>query len=140
MPDKQTSHTVSNVARLFYSLDAYGTDCKSALAGVYLTPDFKKSFKKLYKKHPSLKADLKELIDTLTESPNTGIHLGHDVYKIRLAITSKGKGKSGGARIITYLVTEDNELYLVFIYDKSQLENITKEQIFEMLKNAELLK
>ena len=107
---------------------------------IYTTPDFKKSFKKLYKKHPSLKADLKELIDTLTESPNTGTHLGHDVYKIRLAITSKGKGKSGGARIITYLVTEDNEGYLIFIYDKSQLENITKEQIFEMLKKAGLLK
>jgi len=56
-----------------------------------------------------------------------------------LAITSKGKGKSGGARVITYLVTEDKEIYLVFIYDKSQLENITKEQIFELLRNAGLI-
>lgn len=56
-----------------------------------------------------------------------------------MAITSKGKGKSGGARVITYLVTEDNEVYLVYIYDKSQLENITKEQIMELLKKAGLI-
>lgn len=106
---------------------------------VYPTPDFKKFFRKLYKKYPSLKADLQELIKTLSEKPDTGINPGHSVYKIRLAISSKGKGKSGGARVITYLVTEDKELYLVFIYDKSQLDNITKEQIFEMLKKANLI-
>jgi hypothetical protein len=106
---------------------------------VFPTPDFIRFFKKLYKKYPSLKADLQELINILTEKPDTGINLGHGVYKIRLAISSKGKGKSGGARVITYLVIEDKEVYLVFIYDKSQLENITKEQIFEMLKKANLI-
>ena len=106
---------------------------------VYPTPDFKKFFKKLYRKYPSLKADLQELIDTLIEKPDIGVNLGHGVYKIRLAISSKGKGKSGGARVITYLVTEDNEVYLVFIYDKSQLENITNEQVHEMLKKANLI-
>jgi hypothetical protein len=106
---------------------------------VYPTPDFKRFFKKLHKKYPSLKADLQELVTTLTEKPDAGVNLGHGVYKIRLAISSKGKGKSGGARVITYLVTEDKEVYLVFIYDKSQLENITKEQILEMLKKATLI-
>ena len=106
---------------------------------VYATPDFKKFFKKLHKKYPSLKADLQQLINILTKKPDTGIHLGHSVYKIRLAISSKARGKSGGARIITYLIFEDKEVYLVFIYDKNQLENITKEQIFEMLKKANLL-
>jgi hypothetical protein len=106
---------------------------------VYPTPDFKKFFEKLYRKYPSLKADLQELIDTLIEKPDVGVNLGHGVYKIRLAISSKGKGKSGGARVITYLVTEDNEVYLVFIYDKSQLENITNEQVLEMLKKANLI-
>lgn len=107
---------------------------------VYPTPDFKKFFKKLSKKYPSLKADLQELITTLKEEPDSGIHLGQGIHKVRMAITSKGKGKSGGARVITYLVTEDNEVYLTHIYDKSQLENITKEQIIELLKNAELIK
>jgi len=107
---------------------------------VYPTPDFKKFFKKLAKKHTSLKADLQGLIKILKEQPDSGINLGQGIYKIRMAITSKGKGKSGGARVITYLVTEDNEVYLVYIYDKSQLENITKEQIIELLKKAGLIK
>ncbi len=106
---------------------------------VYPTPEFKKLLKKLYKKYPSIKADLQDLINTLKETPDTGIHLGQGIHKVRLAITSKGKGKSGGARVITYMITEDNEVYLVHIYDKSQLENITKEQIIELLKNAGLL-
>lgn len=106
---------------------------------VFPTPDFKTFFKKLSKKYPSLKADFQELVETLKEEPDSGIHLGHGIHKIRMAITSKGKGKSGGARVITYLVTENNEVYLTYIYDKSQLENITKEQIIELLKKAGLL-
>lgn len=106
---------------------------------VYPTPDFKKLFKRLYKKYPSLKADLQKLIDTISEKPETGISLGYGIYKIRLAITSKDKGKSGGAPVIIYLAAKDNEVYLVYIYDKSQL-NITKEQIFELLKKAGLIK
>lgn len=106
---------------------------------VYPTPDFKKFFKKLAKKHTSLKADLQGLTKILKEQPDSGINLGHGIHKIRMAIASKGKGKSGGARVITYLVTEDYEVYLVYIYDKSQLENITKEQIIELLKKAGLI-
>ena len=106
---------------------------------VYSTPDFKKFLKKLVKKYPSLKADLQGLINTLKEKPDSGIHLGHGIYKIRLAIASKARGKSGGARVITYLVTEDHDVYLVYIYDKSQLDNITKEQVFELLIKAGLI-
>lgn len=56
-----------------------------------------------------------------------------------MAISSKGKGKSGGARVITFLVTDDLEVYLVYIYDKGQLDNLTKDQIIELLKKAGLL-
>ena len=105
---------------------------------IYPTHEFKKQFKRLYKKYPSLKGDLNKLIQTLQKKPDSGISLGFNLYKIRLAISSKGKGKSGGARIITYLVTEHKEIYLVYIYDKSQLENITKEQLAALLKNAGL--
>ena len=62
---------------------------------VFPTPDFKKLFKKLAKKYPSLKFDLQQLITILQEKPNSGISLGHGIYKIRMPITSKGKGKSG---------------------------------------------
>ncbi len=107
---------------------------------VYPTPEFKKHFKKLNKKYPSLKTELQELIKMLQKKPDSGIHLGYGIYKIRLAIASKGKGKSGGARVISYLITEDKEIYLVFIYDKNQLDNITKEQLLQLLKKAGLIK
>ena len=103
------------------------------------TPDFKKLFKKLAKKYPSLKTDLEQLIATLQEAPDTGTPLGHGIYKIRMVIASKGKGKSGGARVITFLVTDDQEVYLTHIYDKSQLENLTKDQILDLLKEAGLI-
>lgn len=56
--------------------------------------------------------------------PNAGTGLGNGMYKVRLAISSKGKGKSGGARVITYVVTEDHEVYLLSIYDKSEFDTV----------------
>ena len=103
------------------------------------TPDFIALFRKLAKKYPSLKTDLQKLVDTLAENPTTGTSLGHNLYKIRMAISSKGRGKSAGARVITFLVANDSEVYLVHIYDKSQLDNLTKNQIMQLLKNAGLL-
>ncbi len=103
------------------------------------TPLFKKQFKRLLKKYSSLEAELKILITTLEEKPEIGINLGHGIHKIRLAVSSKGKGKSGGARVITYLITEDKEIYLIFIYDKGQLENIRPEQILEILRTSGLI-
>jgi len=103
------------------------------------TPDFKKFFKKLYKKYPSLKNDLAELIEKLEEDYNIGIALGSNLYKIRLAIESKNKGKSGGARVIYFFLVQNNEIYLIHIFDKSQFENISKETLLELLKNSDLL-
>jgi mRNA-degrading endonuclease RelE of RelBE toxin-antitoxin system len=85
---------------------------------------FKKEAKRLIRKFPSLKEELRELSTTLSENPETGKPLGKDTYKIRIAIKSKGKGKSGGARVITYLVTENKEVYLLLIYDKSEFDNV----------------
>ena len=103
------------------------------------TPDFKKLAKKLSKKYPSFRIDLQELVTLLKETPDTGTALGYNIYKIRMAITSKGKGKSGGARVITFMITREQEVYLVYVYDKGQLENITKDQILILLQNAGLL-
>jgi len=85
---------------------------------------FKKEAKRLTKKFPSLKKELAELASTLEIDPRNGTPLGNNTYKIRIAIKSKGKGRSGGARVITYVVTENNEVYLLTIYDKSELANI----------------
>ncbi len=102
------------------------------------TPDFKKFFKRLAKKYPSLKSDLAQLIVRLEQEPDAGVYLGHNLYKVRMAISSKGKGKSAGARIITYMQSEQNEVFLVHIYDKSQLDNISKKQILEIIISAGL--
>ncbi len=90
---------------------------------------FKKEAKRLIKKFPSLKQELTYLNTILEKNPETGVPLGNDTYKIRLAIKSKGKGKSGGARVITYLVTDNKEVYLLTIYDKSELDSIDDKTI-----------
>ncbi|MFI5344308.1 MAG: hypothetical protein ACHQUC_08825, partial [Chlamydiales bacterium] len=79
---------------------------------------------RLTKKFPSLKKELTELAALLEFEPRSGTPLGKNTYKIRIAIKSKGTGRSGGARVITYVVTENAEVYLLTIYDKSELGNI----------------
>jgi hypothetical protein len=78
---------------------------------------FDKQFKRYLKKFPSLKSELATLISQLEQTPDIGTAIGHDCYKIRLAIASKGKGKSGGARVITFVVVKDVQVYLLYIYD-----------------------
>ena len=73
---------------------------------VVVLPDFKRDSKRLIKKYPSLSGEIHELIRDLENNPAQGAALGSDCYKIRLAISSKGKGKSGGARVITCVKIE----------------------------------
>ena len=87
------------------------------------TDKFKKEARRLIKKFPSLKEELVALGNLLSSIPDTGISLGNNVYKIRVAIKSKGKGKSGGARVITYLISDQKEICLLTIYNKSEFEN-----------------
>ena len=79
---------------------------------VQVTAFFERELKVLAKKHRSLKNDLAMLIEQLEQEPTTGTVLGNYCYKIRLAITSKGKGKSSGARIITHVRITGNTVYL----------------------------
>jgi hypothetical protein len=95
---------------------------------------FRKEAKKLIKKYPSLKNELAELGSQLSNDPTVGTALGNNCYKIRLAIASKGKGKSGGARVITHFYVTDNTVFLLSIYDKSDQENISDSQIKALLK------
>jgi mRNA-degrading endonuclease RelE of RelBE toxin-antitoxin system len=97
-------------------------------------PVFEKQAKRLIKKYPSLKKELGELVKELKENPEKGIPLGHNCFKIRLAIASKGKGKSGGARIITNFVITDSSVYLLCIYDKSEKSDLTDKEISELLQ------
>ena len=97
-------------------------------------PRFEKNLKKLAKKYPSLKAEYAILVKTLKENPQQGTLIGHNCYKIRLSIASKGKGKSGGARVITNFVVTDKTVYLLSIYDKSDKDNLTDKELFELLQ------
>ena len=102
---------------------------------IIAVPAFKKQLKRLVKKHPSLKKNLEVLFDLLEKNPTQGTNLGRNCYKIRLAITSKGKGKSGGARIITNFVFVDATVYLLSICDKSEKDSLTDKELIELLNN-----
>ncbi|MFD2969542.1 type II toxin-antitoxin system RelE/ParE family toxin [Sphingobacterium bambusae] len=103
---------------------------------VYTLRSFDKQLKRLVKKYPSLKRDYIDLIDSLENNPEQGTALGNRCYKIRLSIASKGKGKSGGARVIANLVIDDDAVYLLTIYDKSEKSNLTDAELTELLKQV----
>lgn len=106
---------------------------------IHYTSDFERHFKRLSKKYKSLRSDLSILVERLRLEPETGTPLGNNLFKIRLKISSKGKGKSGGARVITFLVRQEKEVYLVAIYDKSEIENLSKEELKNYLIAAGLI-
>ena len=104
------------------------------------TKIFKKYFKRYNKKYKSLKSDFELLENQLLENPKLGTYLGDNLYKIRLAVKSKNKGKSGGFRVVTYLIKEHNnntEIRLIILYDKSDIANITKDELINIIKLSE---
>ena len=95
-------------------------------------PSFDKKVKKLAKKYKSLKSDLRELVKELVQNPTVGVDLGNGVHKVRMAISDKGKGKSHGARVITYttiISVEEGVITLLAIYDKAEQSTITEKEI-----------
>jgi mRNA-degrading endonuclease RelE of RelBE toxin-antitoxin system len=95
---------------------------------------FEKQAKPLVKKYRSLKKELSDLITSLENQPERGTPIGKNCYKIRLAIESKQKGKSGGARVITFVRVTNEIVHLLSIYDKSEHENISESRVSELLK------
>jgi len=106
---------------------------------VYTTDFFDKELKRLSKKYPSVKVDYKALVDSLKEEPKQGQPLGKDCYKIRMAITSKRKSKSGGSRVITCVKILAGSVFLLSIYDKSDKESVSDKELDDLLKLAGLL-
>jgi len=102
------------------------------------TPRFRKDAKHLSKKYKSLADDFIRLYDDLQNNPLLGVDLGRGVRKVRLAISSKGKGKSGGARVITYtdavFSVDNGEVVLLTVYDKAERETISDREITELLE------
>ena len=103
---------------------------------IILTDTFQADFKRLKKKYPSLPADFLRLLDKLQKNPESGTSIGMNCYKIRMAIGSKNKGKSAGARIITQFVAHitPETIYLLTMFDKSETDTISSARIKELLK------
>ena len=104
---------------------------------IVVSGEFEKEFKRLAKRYSSLKDDVSKLGGALLLNPTLGIPIGNGCYKIRLAISSKGKGKSGGARVITHVQVTEEFIYLLSIYDKSEVDNIRDAEIRKRIANIE---
>ncbi len=102
---------------------------------IELSANFKKEAKRLTKKYPSLKTELVELFAKLEENPTIGTPLGNDIYKIRLAIASKNTGKSGGARVLSFVKITQTTVLLFSIYNKGEVDNLTDKQIQGLINN-----
>ena len=95
---------------------------------------FERQAKRLIKKYASLKSEIFDLIEVLKENPEFGTSIGNECFKIRLSIASKNKSKSGGARIITHFKIDEDSVFLLTIYDKSEKDNITDNELKELLE------
>lgn len=111
--------------------------------------NFRREAKRLTKKYTSLKDELSQLGRDLLVEPRKGIPLGSDIYKIRLAVKSKGKGKSGGVRVVTRVVEvqvrvneglKRTDIYLLSIFDKSEYETISNKRLREILDSLDFPK
>jgi len=105
---------------------------------IFPTRKFERELKRLTKKFPSLKSEYASLLDSLGANPKIGTSIGNNCYKIRLTIASKGKGKRGGGRVISYLYLQKEAIYLLTIYDKSEKTGISEGELVEMVKGLAL--
>ena len=80
-------------------------------------------------------------LEGVDENPDIGVNLGSNIRKIRLSVKSKNKGKSGGARIITFNIIANiiaRKILLVTLYDKSEQQTISDAEIKRIIKNCNL--
>jgi hypothetical protein len=103
---------------------------------IFTTQKFDKTVKKLIKKYSSLIEDLELFKTQIIENPTLGNALDNNCYKVRMQISSKKQGKSGGARVITYVLIEESKITLLDIYDKSERDSITDKELKVLIKKA----
>lgn len=98
---------------------------------------FESKLKRFAKKFPSILDEIEKLAEQLEDDAQIGISLGSGLYKIRLSVESKGGGKSGGFRVISYIVyqePESSDVYLLTLYDKSEDNSFKKESLVKLIK------
>ena len=104
---------------------------------VRMSEDFRASYKLLKKRQKSLEEDFERLLASLLTNPMQGVELTGGARKVRMAITSKGRGKSGGARVIIRVRIVNDELQLLYIYDKADMENVSDAYLRDVMKRME---
>jgi hypothetical protein len=85
-----------------------------------------------------LKEELVQLEHSLKANPIRGVHLGNSLHKVRLAVKSKGKGKSGGLRVITFVINNTGDIFLLSIYDKSEMESVRNETLRSIVRGLKI--
>ena len=103
---------------------------------IRFSDEFSRAFKRLKKRYRSLPSDLKQLLASLVENPNQGVELYNGMRKVRLNFASKNRGKRGGGRVIIRLAVNDTSLTFVYIYDKSDMENVSDEFLDQVIINV----
>ena len=106
---------------------------------VIIASEFAKEAKRIAKKHIGIKADIAKLIEDLAINPTKGTPLGHDFYKVRMPVSGTNKGKSGGARVITYVILNQETVMLAEIYLKSEHSTADISILVQRLKDQGLI-
>ena len=104
---------------------------------VILSRRFLKEIRSLLKKYSSLREEFEDFVSALESNPLQGTRIGMSCYKVRLGIRSKGKGKSGGSRVITYVVTEHQKVFLLTIYDKQVKDTLSTNELRSLLSDLD---
>ena len=94
---------------------------------------YKKSYKKLSKQYKNIGEDVNAFLDSISSKNDLGIEIKSNIFKARIKNSDKNKDKSAGYRLISYLALVDNELHLLYIYDKSKIENLTENEIDKLI-------
>lgn len=94
---------------------------------------YKKALKKLAKRYRNIDLDIKDFLNSINTKEDLGIELKSNIFKVRVSNSNKNKGKSAGYRPISYLVVIENELHLLYIYDKSKLVNVSEKEVDELV-------
>ena len=105
---------------------------------VSVSDDFAKEAKRLAKKYPSFKQDYKEFLESIKNNPLQGDEITKNIRKIRMAIKAKGKGKSGGARVITFNVLTDVEnghVIFLLLYDKEDASTVKVNVVKQLVQD-----
>lgn len=101
------------------------------------TPNFRAEAKKLSKKYFSFKDDIQKVIESLVNNPTQGNEVFKNCYKVRFQIKSKNKGKSGGGRLVTFVLISEHKVYLLSVFDKSEMESVSDRKIKEILNTLD---